>query len=270
LLELVRALKTHGFIPRMFRQRERLAAWMADEHRRSRVRCLIAAGGDGTVNDLLTRYPGVPLAVLPLGTENLLATLLRIPMSGRAVAAMVADGATRNFDVGRVGDRRFVMCAGIGMDAAIIHAVHNSRKGHITKWNYVWPALHILSTGRANELVLRDDSGTEHRGRQILIFNQSRYALGLRWAPEAVGDDGWLDVRMFAHTSLFWTMRYLWAAWRGTLNQLPGITSLRIRRATITSTEPAPVHVDGDPAGMTPIEVGILPRRLTLLLPAEP
>jgi YegS/Rv2252/BmrU family lipid kinase len=266
LLELVRELKARGFVPRLFRQRDRLTAWMADDERRARVRCLIAAGGDGTINDLLTRFPGVPLAVLPLGTENLLATLLQIPISGRAVAEMVAAGTTRCFDVGRLGTRQFVMCAGVGVDAAVIQAVHDARQGHITKWHYVWPALRLLA-GRRNELVLRDDAGNEHRGSQILIFNHPRYALGLRWAPDAVGDDGWLDVRVLTRGTWAWTMRYLWCAWRGVLSAQPGVTTLRIRRATITSAEPVAAHVDGDPAGVTPIDVEVLPQRLTLILP---
>ena len=222
------------------------------------------------MNDLLTRYPGLPLAVLPLGTENLLATSLRIPTSGRAMARIVATGTERRFDVGLIGQRRFVMCAGVGLDAAIIQAVHNSRTGHITKWSYAWPILRLFLTYRPEELVLRDESGAEHRGRQILIVNQPRYAMGLSWAPDAAGDDGWLDVRVFVQSSLPWLAWYLWRAWCGVRGRQSGVIHLRVRRATITSVQPAPVHVDGDPAGVTPIEVEVLPGNLTLLLPPLP
>jgi diacylglycerol kinase (ATP) len=268
LLQLVRELKALGFIPRMFRERARLDAWMADADRRSRVRCLVAAGGDGTVNDLLTRFPGMPLAVLPLGTENLLATWLQIPRSGRAVAGIVATGKVRHFDVGRIDDRQFIMCAGVGLDAAIIQAVHSSRAGHITKWNYAWPILRILATHRPCELILRDDVGNEFRGRQVLIFNHPRYALGLQWTADAVGDDGWLDVCVFTESTLCWIIRYLWNGWWRTANP-PGMKCLRVRRATITCAEPVLVHVDGDPAGATPVNVEVLPGALTLLLPND-
>lgn len=269
LLELVRELKARGLIPRLFRHRRRLTAWMTDDARRARVRCLVAAGGDGTVNELLTRFPGVPLTVLPLGTENLLAKSLQIPLSGRAVAEIVADGAVLHLDVGRIGQSRFLMCAGVGLDAAVIRAVHQSRTGHIHKLNYLWPTLRLLFSYPSHELVLTDESGVEHRGRQILIFNLPRYALGLQMAPEALGNDGWLDVRLFAGDMRHWTLRYVWKTWRGTLHQEPSVTSLRIRRANISSAEAVPVHVDGDPAGFTPVDVEVLPLALTLLVPAK-
>jgi len=267
LLDLVRELKTNGFVPRLFRKRDRLLAWMSDPERRAQVRCLVAAGGDGTINDLLMRYPGVPLAILPLGTENLLATHLKIPRSGRAVAAMIVAGTTHSFDIGRVGDRRFAMCAGVGIDAAIIEAVHTARSGHITKWHYVGPALRAIFAIPAVELVLKDETGSEYRGQQILICNQPRYALGLRWAAGALGDDGWLDVRIITQTTPFLSFWLLWCAWRGTLDRQPGVIALRIRKATITSDRPASVHVDGDPCGHTPVEVEVLPQMLTLFLP---
>ncbi|OYW17962.1 MAG: hypothetical protein B7Z55_11525, partial [Planctomycetales bacterium 12-60-4] len=261
-------LKSLGFIPRLFRHRRRLECWMADDANRSRVRCLVAAGGDGTVNELLARYPGVPLTVLPLGTENLLATYLQIPLCGKAVAAIVAGGDLRQIDVGCVGERRFVMCAGVGIDAAVIHAVHQARKGHITKWTYFWPTLRSLWLYPSAELVLTDDSGVEHSCRQILVFNLPRYALGLRFAPDAIGDDGFLDVRLFTGNMRRNALRFVWRAWWGILDRDPNVTRLRIRRAKITSVEPVAVHADGDPAGTTPIEVTVLPLALTLFVPS--
>ena len=55
-----------------------------------------------------------------------------------------------------------MMCAGVGVDAAVIQAVHDARQGHITKWHYVWPALRLLA-GRRNELVLRDERRKHQR-----------------------------------------------------------------------------------------------------------
>src|SRR4051812_21696082 len=63
LVELVKRLHRRGLRPRMFRRRERLQQWMSSPENLAQLRCLVAAGGDGTVGDLITRYPGVPLAI---------------------------------------------------------------------------------------------------------------------------------------------------------------------------------------------------------------
>ena len=67
---------------------------------RDGLRGLVAAGGDGTVADLVNRFPDVPLAILPLGTENLLARHVGIACDGRLVAEMIARGETRRIDLG--------------------------------------------------------------------------------------------------------------------------------------------------------------------------
>ena len=64
----------------------------------------LAAGGDGTVVDVVNRHPDLPLAVLPMGTENLLARFLGLPSSGRELAELIAEGCTRKIDIGRAND----------------------------------------------------------------------------------------------------------------------------------------------------------------------
>ena len=86
LLELIRELKRRGIRPRLFASRERMQAKLADPAAREHLVCVLAAGGDGTIGDVVNRYPGLPLATLPLGTENLLAKYLRIQPSGAQVA----------------------------------------------------------------------------------------------------------------------------------------------------------------------------------------
>lgn len=267
LLELVRELKSHGYQPRMFRNRDRLAAWMSDPAHRLRLHCLIAAGGDGTVCDLLTRYPGVPLTVLPLGTENLLAKFFRLPRSGRRLAAIIHAGHTRVLDVGCAGSKRFVICAGIGLDASIIHDVHSARRGHITKLHYLGPIWRCLCRRDWPTLTLHDPVGNTHRATHILLSNLPTYAVGLRWAKTAVGDDGLLDFRLFQRGTLWNRLLDLWAAWWGTVERRRAVVCLQLSGATITCDEPVPVHLDGDPAGTTPVEISLLPRALTLFVP---
>ncbi len=268
LFDLVRELRVHGYRVRMFRHRDRLAAWMSDPVRRQRVRCLVAAGGDGTVSDLLTRYPGIPLAVLPLGTENLLAKSFRLPRSGKKLAAIIQAGHTQVLDVGCVNSRHFVICAGVGLDASIIHEVHEARRGHISKWNYLGPIWRCTTRQDWPQLAVRDAQGLVHTAQHVLIFNLPAYAVGLKWARNAVGDDGRLELRLVQRTSLWSVVGLLWSAWWGTVERRRDVTCLSVTSATITSDAPVPVHLDGDPAGMTPVEITVRPKALTLLVPA--
>lgn len=269
LFDLVRELKALGYRVRMFRHRDRLAAWMSDPARRQRVCCLVAAGGDGTVSDLLTRYPGIPLAVLPLGTENLLAKFFRLPRSGKKLAAIIHAGHTQTLDIAKAGERRFLICAGIGVDAAIIHDVHDHRRGHITKWNYLGPIWRGLRRRDWPTLHLRDADGTTFEAAHIQFFNLPTYAVGLRWARDAVGDDGRLEVRLFPPGLMWDRILDVWSAWWGIIESRAHIRCMSVTTATITSDVPVPVHVDGDPAGMTPVEITVIPRAMTLFVPAK-
>ena len=144
LLDLVRELRRRGYRPRMFRDRARCDRWLADPGNRAETLCLVAAGGDGTVDDLLNRHPGWPLAILPLGTENLLARGLGIDPSGVNLAKVIAEGHRRTIDVGLAWDRRFVLMASVGFDAEVIRRMHSERKGTISHFSYlqpIWAAL---------------------------------------------------------------------------------------------------------------------------------
>jgi hypothetical protein len=92
LLSLVRRLKVHGFSPRLFSSRQRLDRYLSNPERRAEVFCVVAAGGDGTVGDVVNRCHGLPVAILALGTENLIARYLKLPRDGSAVADMIAAG----------------------------------------------------------------------------------------------------------------------------------------------------------------------------------
>lgn len=267
LLDLIRDLKAHGYQPRLFRHRDRLATWMAVPEHRQRLCCLVAAGGDGTVGDLVTRYPGVPLAVLPLGTENLLAKYFRLSRSGRELARIIHAGKQRHIDVGQLGSRRFLICAGVGIDAAIIHDVHHSRRGHISKAHYLLPIWRSVWRRDWPDLTIRDDQGQEYHATHVLMFNLPIYARSMRWVNTAAGDDGRLEVRLFDRPSVGKMLSFVWSAWWGTIEARRDVVCLSTSTITINSDTPVPVHVDGDPAGMTPVEITVIPRALRLFVP---
>lgn len=268
LLELVQELRVLGFTPRMFSRRERLRHWMQDERRRSRLVCLVAAGGDGTVDDLVSRYPGVRLAILPLGTENLLAKSLGISRSGHQLAGFIEAGQTRRMDLVAHGERRFCLMASAGIDAEVIRRVHHYRRGHASRWKYAWHILRSLGAYRFPELeVYLDDAAEPLRARQVFVINHPAYALGLRVAPEARSDDGLLNLWLFSKGGVGHTFRWFLAAWFGRLGQATDLVTRTAARVRLTSIQPVPVQVDGDPAGTTPLELTVIPYALEIIVP---
>jgi diacylglycerol kinase (ATP) len=270
ILELVAALEAHGFSPHVFSERERLSEFLDDPQRLHRLVCIVAAGGDGTIGDVINRYPGVPLAILPLGTENLFAKYLRIPRSGRTVADIISVGRIRQFDLGLANGRRFSQMVSCGFDADVIHRLHDSRKGHIRKYSYLQPILQSLRKYEYPEIRVNLD-GVEKpwTGRLALVANLPMYAMHLPVARSAVGDDGLLDLRLFQRGSAFQMIRYVYKVACRKHERLQDVEIAQVRRVQIDSDVPVPVQIDGDPAGFTPVEIEVLPLALKVLVPAS-
>lgn len=264
IVELMSELRQQSIVPRLYSSREELDAAV----RNSTVgppKAIVAAGGDGTVLDIVNRHPRLPVAILPLGTENLLARELAIPYrDGRFVARMIAGGRRRVIDLGAVGSLRFAIMASCGFDAAVLHAAHASRPEHITRGHYVRPLLGVWRTYQYPEFrVYLDEDPSPLFGNMVVVANLSRYACGLPLVPDAISDDGLLDVRLFSHRDRFQFLRELG-------NVLLRSARAEIRRAArvrIESDVPSPVQADGDPIGRTPVEITVQPRAATLVIP---
>jgi diacylglycerol kinase (ATP) len=261
LMDLARHLRDAGIRPRLFSDRPRMKSAIEHPDRRDALVGIVAAGGDGTVADVFNSYPGVPLAILPLGTENLLARYLRIPPSGRHVAGLIALGRTRTFDLCAIGTRRFAIMASVGFDADVVRQTHERRRGHISRLDYLQPILHSLRRFPYPELrVTVDGDAAPTTARLAVVANLPIYALRLPVVPAAIGNDGLVDVRLLSPQSPY---QMLQEFFKVAVLRSSG-PSRRGARVRIESDEPVPVQIDGDPAGWTPIEIVTLPGALTV------
>ena len=119
---------------------------------------LVAAGGDGTVAELVNRTAvGMPIAVFPMGTANLLAGYLNIFPKFQPFARMLRRGATVRLDAGAANGRIFLLMVGCGFDAEVVHRLHSTRGGHISMWSYAKPIFESIRSYQYPELRLYYD-----------------------------------------------------------------------------------------------------------------
>jgi len=266
---LARRLAARGLAPLVCWERGELSQAVAS--RKGHLRCVVAAGGDGTLQEVVNRAPGLPVAVLPLGTENLAARYCGVSRCAGALADVIARGRLREIDVARANGRTFCLMASAGFDAAVVHRVHRRRRGHITRLSYGLPIAQLLQEYRFPPIDVEVlDTGERLRGSLAFVFNVPRYGLGLPIAPQARPDDGMLDLCLFERPGALALARYALAIARGRHLGLPDVHYRQARGFRLSSAEPVPLQTDGDPAGWLPATVEMLPRRLTLLVPDQP
>jgi diacylglycerol kinase family enzyme len=254
----------------------------ADElHRAARLRAVVSAGGDGTAAETINRVAaGIPIALFPLGTENLLARYLDMPRQPEEVAEIIAVGTTIQHDAGNASGRLFAIMIGCGFDAEVVRRVHLERDGHITRLRYlkpIWDSIRSYEYPQMQisyELASPNGNGSVDGGgwttidaRFAFIVNVPRYALGLRFVPDAQADDGRLDLCTFSGGSFFHGLWYLGNLLLDKHRRLPDCMVRPVRRLRIESDGPVPYELDGDASGFLPLDVHIEPNRLTLIVP---
>jgi diacylglycerol kinase (ATP) len=244
-----------------------------------RLRAVLACGGDGTARLLRRHVPlEIPLLPVPMGTECLLSRYLEQSALVEAVYQTLDRGVIVDLDLGRVRDSQanddyFLMMISAGFDAAVIRRLHADRRGHITRFSYLQPILQTIRSYEYPEMRLyygdAAESGREpDRCRWLFGFNLPLYALGWQFAAHASGIDSQLDVCTFQHGSFLDGVRYLWHVVRQSHLHLPDMEMTRGQRLRIEGTDGAeiPFQLDGDFAGVLPVELEVLPAALRLLV----
>ena len=244
---------------------------LAQEAVRSGVDLVLASGGDGTITACVSGVAGsgVPLGVLPRGTGNLLARNLGLPLSLDEALAVALTGSDRRLDVGSANGRPFVVMAGIGFDAEMLDGADERLKSRVGWAAYVLSALRHLRE-RPVRMMLRADGGQPQRrwACGVIVGNVGSLQGNVRLLPDAVPDDGVLDVAVLAASG--WT-GWLRLAADVLLRRKTGrVAHLTCRELTIQAGRARPWEVDGEVAGTTrQLRVTLEPGCLLVRVPAE-
>jgi len=234
------------------------------------VDAVVAVGGDGTVSEVvhgLIKHP-IPIVVLPTGTENLLAHQFGLLADAQFLFDTIQANCRQWIDVGVVNGRHFMIVAGVGFDAEVVHRLVRNRSGHITHMSYFWPLWRTFWEYRYPPIRVSADGDVVFEGRGLaFVGNIRRYAMGLRVLRDAECDDGLLDLCVLPCR---WQGKLLIHAIRATTQrhvERGGVVYRQCKQILVEAATRLPLEVDGDPAGFLPARFSVMPRRGIFLVP---
>jgi diacylglycerol kinase (ATP) len=235
------------------------------------ISLVVVAGGDGTINEVIQELAGseTALGVLPMGTVNVWAREVGIPLDDAKAREVLVHGQTRRIDLGRVNGRYFLLMVGIGVDGEVAQAVERKPLKRLGVVGYALAALWFGTGYLGFPLTLRIDRAEPVRMRalQVIVGNTQLYAGAFKFTWQARCDDGLLDLCVVHKRGPLGRLivlldfvlkrekRRLWVRYN------------TLREATIETKGPVAIQIDGEPAGYTPANVVIVPGALKVIVP---
>jgi diacylglycerol kinase (ATP) len=257
---------------------ESAAARAAQSDRR--FDAVLVAGGDGTVNEVINGLLGgrsdgrspLPLGILPMGTQNVLAQELGIPLGNVEGALAVLDGGRLQVvDAGKAANRYFMLMAGFGFDAAVVNDVVRPIKQLIGPAAYAIASLGALARFHSTAVRLRlDTEVVSTQAYLVVVANASSYAFGqIKLAPFASMTDGWLDICVFerAPTAKVGFVTQIAAVLARRHLHDPRVRYYRARKIVVESYPPVQGQLDGDTFQNTPLTIEVAPHALPIFVP---
>ncbi|WP_280401368.1 diacylglycerol/lipid kinase family protein [Nocardia carnea] len=236
---------------------------------------VVCVGGDGLVSTILDplAHSTVPLALVPAGTGNDLAREFGIGDDPRRAAELVRTGRVRTIDLGRLEPSGhepmwFATVACTGFDARVTLRANRMRRPR-GRLRYTFAAVAEIAHGTTvpYRIELAGDQPEPVLDTEALLVavgNTTTYGGGMRICPDAVCDDGLLDVTVVGKVSHLEMLRILPALSAGKRIEHPAVRQFRVESVRLSAPD-APATADGEPAGRLPVTVRAVPRALTLL-----
>ncbi|HEX4837133.1 MAG TPA: diacylglycerol kinase family protein, partial [Solirubrobacteraceae bacterium] len=239
------------------------------------VVCLSGDGMVGAVADTLRDVTSALLGVLPGGRGNDLARVLGIPADPVQACATVAGGFSRKLDLGEVGGQAFVGIASAGFDSDA-NRIANTAPAWLGNLVYAYGALRALIGWRPARFEVRiepnvDTAGESHAftGYSVAAANSKAYGGGMLLAPEALLDDGLLDIVAIERVSKLRFLANLPKVFKGTHVELSSVRTWRAREVEISADRPFALYADGDPIGELPVRVRAVSGAVRVLVPRD-
>jgi len=255
---------------------------LAESHEVDRYAVIAVAGGDGTINEVVNGLAArgesaPPLAIVPLGTANVLAHELGLAASATAVARTIMSGRAVLVHPGQAsgeGDPRcFSLMAGAGFDAKVVAGVSAPLKRRFGKAAYVWRSLIETRRYRPVRYAVEID-GVSYEAASVIVTHSRHYAGPYVVAPNAALSEPLLHVCLFERWGRRQTLRFGLALLLGRLPRTGGYRVITGRQIKVSVLYDAgelrrqPVQIDGDDALTLPVSISLASAAVRLLQPA--
>lgn len=230
----------------------------------------VVISGDGLLGAVGGAMAGseTPLGLIPGGRGNDLARALGIPTEPEAAVEVVLGGESKRIDVGEANGKRFLGIASVGFDSEC-NKLANETNWLRGKLVYAYSMPRTLIGWKPARFTIAD-GGERKRitGYFVAVANNSVYGGGMYIAPDAKLDDGLFDVVSIGEVGKFRFLRGLAEVFKGTHVEREEVGVFRASRLDIDASRPFPVFADGDHLTDLPVSLRVLPRCLSILVPA--
>ena len=249
------------------------ATELAREAVRGGANIVAAAGGDGTIGEIVNGLVGtdVALGVIPMGTGNDFARSLGIGTDVDKAIYNLLEGIPIAIDVGKTQGRFFVNVSGCGLDAVVAQRVNTGFRWLRGSSAYLAALLQSLLPYRAATIRLTlDNEIIETKALLCSVANARYYGGGMRIAPDAMLTDGLFDICLIEEVGKIEFLRTFRKVFKGRHITHPAVRMLRSKYVKVESDRPLPVLVDGEIVGTTPAEFEMLAGGLNIIGPYIP
>lgn len=233
--------------------------------------CIVAVGGDGTVNEVVNGIVGcqVKFGIIPIGSGNDFVKAIHIPLKLEAALDTLTALNTRWVDVGRAGSVYFQNGLGIGFDAWV---VQESFKVKRLRGNaiYLYSVIKTIYGYQAPYMQLRyDDIKRQEKIFMITVGNGTSLGGGFKLTPFALLDDGLLDLTIIQDLKKWEIYQNLASVYFGKHTRMPQVTTARTKTVKIDCDQGFAAHVDGELLSLNikTLEVTIVPKALEIVVP---
>ena len=229
---------------------------------------IVAAGGDGTINEVVNGLAGasVMLGLLPIGTMNVFATELGLPVHDLEFCWSIVKGdSARSVDLPKANQKFFVQLAGVGLDAQVVKETSGQLKRNFGPLSYLISAAQIAAR-QPPRLFIQSEDASIDEGSFVLVGNGRLYGGRFPFFKHAVIDDGLLDVIVFKRLGYLEIIKYLQDVIFSSDIRVPEIEYFQTRRVRVESNQTVPVEVDGEWVGNCPVEFTLHERSLRVLV----
>jgi YegS/Rv2252/BmrU family lipid kinase len=268
-------LQSKGYkVEVLFTERKGDAESLAREAIKKSPSLIIAAGGDGTFNEVGNGVAGsdIPMAILPLGTTNVLAKEIGIPENVEGAMEIAVGDTPKTVSLGKITithhpspiTRHFCLMAGIGFDGEAVLGISEALKKISGKGAYIYSGIKTLSGFNPGKLTFNID-GKTFSGYSAVIGKAAKYGGNFKITPDARLTDPALYVCLFKGKKRLDIFRYVFGIVTGIHLRFKDVEYLKAKSIQIDGN--ACIQLDGDYFGMTPAKVEVAPDALRLVYP---